>query len=122
MLLIGTVLVVVIVSGILKVWPFITVSTAKHATSTLAVSFTTILACKFAVVMIVTIFERIMTFHKKYNAEKNYNFLISLVTKYRSSFLLFAKVILSLGSLPILYGIWLSQVDYYEYGDFLHSL
>lgn len=73
----------------------------------IALSFTFILGMKFLVVMACTMFSRMMSIHKTYNTE-NYGKLSSLSNRFAPGLLLLAKVIVSLGSALIFYGIWLA--------------
>jgi len=84
--------------------------TAKMLMVIISASFMTILFAKFFVVMLCTIFDGIMRFHKRYNSEKNYSKLSSIVNKYGPKLRVLAKWLASFGCILMFYGIWFATV------------
>ncbi|CCG88421.1 hypothetical protein [Erwinia piriflorinigrans] len=105
--IIGTIIFGFALKNIMLVWPVITVSTAKFLTMAVGASFTAVLAMKFLVVMLCTMFLGFMRFHKKYNSE-NYQAFSSLSNVFSPSLLILVKCVVSCGSVLIFYGIWLA--------------
>lgn len=92
---------------LIKLWNLDSMDSARHFTTALGLSLLSVLGMKFMVVMLCTIFKKIMKFHEKHN-EENYNKLSSVSNAFSSPLLILAKCVVSGGSVLILYGIWLA--------------
>lgn len=99
--------VVVILKFILSVWLFAPVSAVKAVLVSITGSFLCLWGTKFLVVMLCTLFGKIMGFHQAYNKE-NYQSLSLLAGKFGSPLLILAKSVVSFGSVLMFYGVWLS--------------
>ncbi|WP_048697754.1 hypothetical protein [Erwinia piriflorinigrans] len=107
LILVVTFAVVVILKFILSVWPFAPVSTVKAVLVSITGSFLCLWGTKFLVVMLCTLFGKIIGFHLGYN-KGNYQSLSSLAGELGSTLLMLAKYVVSFGSALMLYGVWLS--------------
>lgn len=105
-MLVGTFVLVLFLIGLRKIFPAMTKEAGEQVLIILPLSFATLLFAKFFVVMLCTIFDTIMSFHKNYNTAQNYSTLISLVNKYGPKLRLLAKCLASFGCILIFYGIW----------------
>lgn len=104
--LIGSFVLVFFLVGITKHIPLITKDTGRLIIAIIPTSFMAILFSKFSVVMLCTIFDTVMCFHKNYNTAKNYSVLLSLVNRYGPGLLLLVKCLGSFGCILVFYGIW----------------
>ncbi|MCF8581203.1 hypothetical protein L2X67_15400 [Enterobacter ludwigii] len=109
LILVGTFVLVLVLTGLRKIFPSMTKEDGEQVLLVLPLSFVTLLFAKFFVVMLCTIFETIMRFHQRYNTEQNYTMLSSLMNKYGPKLLLVAKCLASFGCILIFYGIWLAS-------------
>jgi len=94
--------------GLLAMFPGLTHHTARNLMNELGASFLAVWGMKFLIVAISTIFSRIMSFHKKYNAD-NYKKFSPFTNKLAPGLLVLAKCIVSLASILIFYGIWFTH-------------
>ncbi|MFE8100756.1 hypothetical protein RBA71_04545 [Brenneria goodwinii] len=104
---VGTAIFSLVFKGILTVWPVVSLPTAKYATLILSTSFLAVWAMKFLVVMLCTMFSRIMGFHQQHNTVENYAKLSPLSNNFGPLLLILAKCLISAGSILIFYGIWI---------------
>ncbi|MCG8711012.1 hypothetical protein JHU04_004350 [Brenneria sp. 4F2] len=104
---IGTTVFSLVFKGILTVWPVISLPTAKYVTLILSTSFLAVWAMKFLVVMLCSMFSRMMDFHQQHNIAENYAKLSSLSNNFGPLLLILAKCLVSAGSILIFYGIWI---------------
>ncbi len=104
--LIGTFVLAILLALLGKHGHLMSKETAKMLTVLISASFMTIWFSKFFVVMLCTIFDIIMRFHKRYNTEKNYSKLSAIVNKYGPKLRVLAKCLASLGCILMFYGIW----------------
>lgn len=84
-----------------------TIATARHYTAIISLSFLCLWGMKLLVVMLCTIFARIMGFHEVHNAE-NYQKISSISNKFGPVLLIAAKCLVSFGAFLMFYGIWLT--------------
>ncbi|MDX5631000.1 MULTISPECIES: hypothetical protein [unclassified Brenneria] len=96
-----------VLKSILTVWPVISLPTAKYVTLILSTSLLAVWAMKFLVVMLCTMFSRMLDFHQQHNTAENYAKLSSLSNNFGPALLILAKCFVSAGSILIFYGIWL---------------
>ncbi|MDF7647069.1 hypothetical protein F3J38_13725 [Pantoea sp. Acro-805] len=106
--LVGIVLLAFVLKGVVLIIPGFSNDLAGDLMEEIGVSFIFILGMKYMIVMICTLFSGIMDFHKKYNAD-NYTRFSPAVSKLVPGMLIFAKCVVSLGSIVIYYGIWLAN-------------
>ncbi|WP_336851832.1 hypothetical protein [Pseudescherichia vulneris] len=106
--IVGSFVLVLLLTGLRKVFPSITKDTGRQILILFPLSFATILFSKFFVVMLCTIFDIIMRFHKHYNTAENYSKLSLLIRKYGPKMRILAKGLASFGCILIFYGIWLT--------------
>ena len=99
--------IVIALRFILPIWPFVSVHTAKTVLIIAFGSLMSVLGMKFLVVMLCTMFSRIMGFHQQHNTTENYAKLSSLSNNFGPSLLILAKCLISAGSILIFYGIWI---------------
>lgn len=83
------------------------IATARHYTAIISLSFLCLWGVKLLVVMLSTIFARIMGFHEVHNAE-NYQKISSISNKFGPVLLIAAKCLVSFGAFLMFYGIWLT--------------
>ncbi|MFB5173756.1 hypothetical protein AAIO65_14435 [Erwinia amylovora] len=104
---IGTIIFGFVQKGLMAIFPSYSNELARYLMARLGLSFLSVLAMKFLIVMLCTMFSGFMRFHKKYNSE-NYQALSSLSKGFSPSLLILAKCVVSCGSVLIFYGIWLA--------------
>ncbi|PZL93294.1 hypothetical protein CKF43_13600 [Pantoea graminicola] len=104
----GIVVLAFFLKGLVFVVPGFSNNLAGDLMEEIGISFIFILAIKFMIIMICTLFSGIVGFHKKYNAD-NYARFSPVADKLVPGMLIFAKCIVSLGSIVIYYGIWLAN-------------
>ncbi|WP_155407674.1 hypothetical protein [Pluralibacter gergoviae] len=98
---------VFILVGVSKYLHLMSRENARALVIALPISCFTILFSKFLVVMLNAIFYIVMIFHKRFNSSENYVDLLTVYNRYGHAFHLFVKCLALLGSVFILYGIWL---------------
>ncbi|MCL2897395.1 hypothetical protein [Brenneria tiliae] len=106
-ILAACILLVLLSIAILSVYPIISVHTAKTITTILPLSLLSMLGMKFLVVMLCTMFSRILGFHQQHNTAENHAKLSSLSNNFGPALLILAKCLVSAGSILIFYGIWI---------------
>jgi hypothetical protein len=97
-----------VLKGLAAIMPGFTRDAAGDLMEALGASLFFIWGMRFILVGLCNIFGNIMDFHKKYNAD-NYRRFSPAINKLAPGLLVFSKVILSLGSIVIYYGIWLAN-------------
>lgn len=105
---VGIIIIGFVFKALLAIIPGFTNHAARNLMNELGASFLAIWAMKFMIVAISTIFSRIMTFHKKYNAD-NYDKFSPFTNKLAPGLLILAKCLASLGGGMMLYGIWMAH-------------
>nr|WP_314983654.1 hypothetical protein [uncultured Pantoea sp.] len=97
-----------VLKGLSAIIPGFTRNDARHLMQGLGASLVFIWGMRFILVALCNIFGNIMDFHKKYNKD-NYNRFSPVTNKLAPGLFIFSKVVLSLGSIVICYGIWLAH-------------
>ncbi|MDF2042922.1 MULTISPECIES: hypothetical protein [unclassified Pantoea] len=97
-----------VLKGLAAIMPGFTRDAAGDLMEALGASLFFIWGMRFILVGLCNLFGTIMDFHKKYNAG-NYRRFSPAINKLAPGLFVFSKVILSLGSIVIYYGIWLSN-------------
>jgi len=97
-----------VLKGLAAIIPGFTRDAAGDLMEALGASLFFIWGMRFILVGLCNMFGTIMDFHKKYNAE-NYRKFSPAINKLAPGLFIFSKVILSLGSVVIYYGIWLAN-------------
>ena len=97
-----------VLKGLAAIMPGFTRDAAGDLMEALGASLFFIWGMRFILVGLCNIFGNIMDFHKKYNAD-NYRRFSPAINKLAPGLFVFLKVILSLGSILIYYGIWLAN-------------
>ncbi len=97
-----------VLKGLAAIIPGFTRDSAGDLMEELGVSLIFVWGMRFILVALCNMFGTIMDFHKKYNAD-NYRKFSPTTSKLAPGLFIFAKVILSLGSIVIYYGIWLAN-------------
>lgn len=97
-----------VLKGLAAIMPGFTRDAAGDLMEALGSSLFFIWGMRFILVGLCNIFGNIMDFHKKYNAD-NYRRFSPAINKLAPGLFVFSKVILSLGSIVIYYGIWLAN-------------
>lgn len=97
-----------VLKGLAAIIPGFTRDAAGDLMEELGASLLFIWGMRFILVALCNIFGNIMDFHKKYNAD-NYRKFSPTTNKLAPGLFIFSKVILSLGSIVIYYGIWLAN-------------
>ncbi|MGC0811788.1 hypothetical protein WKH24_23205 [Pantoea agglomerans] len=97
-----------VLKGLAAIIPGFTRDAAGDLMEASGASLFFIWGMRFILVGLCNIFGTIMDFHKKYNAD-NYRKFSPAINKLAPGLFVFSKVILSLGSIVIYYGIWLSN-------------
>lgn len=97
-----------VLKGLAAIIPGFTRDAAGDLMEALGASLFFIWGMRFILVGLCNIFITIMGFHKKYNSE-NYRKFSPAINKLAPGLFIFSKVILSLGSIVIYYGIWLAN-------------
>lgn len=97
-----------VLKGLAAIMPGFTRNAAGNLMETLGASLFFIWGVRFILVGLCNMFGNIMDFHKKYNAD-NYRRFSPAINKLAPGLFVFSKVILSLGSIVIYYGIWLAN-------------
>lgn len=97
----------VIAKEALRIWPSMSAVTVKFALLVTFSSIIAVLMAKLLVLLICFIFNKIDRLHRIHNAD-NYKDLSKLTSRFASSFLIGAKILVSLGFILIFYGYWLS--------------
>lgn len=97
-----------VLKGLAAIIPSFTRDAAGDLMEALGASLFFIWGMRFILVGLCNIFGTIMDFHKKYNSE-NYRKFSPAINKLAPGLFIFSKVILSLGSVVIYYGIWLAN-------------
>ncbi len=111
-LLLGLILLGTFIIGYIFKWlslslSLFSIATAKQYTAIVSLSFLCVWILKLAVVLLCTIFARIMGFHEVHNAE-NYQKISSISNKFGPGLLIAAKCLVSFGAFLMFYGIWLT--------------
>jgi len=83
------------------------IAAARHYTAIASLSLLCLWGLKLLVVLLCTIFARIMGFHEVHNAE-NYQKISSISNKFGPVLLIAAKCLVSFGAFLMFYGIWLT--------------
>ncbi|MEN4647061.1 hypothetical protein ABEG74_22755 [Pantoea agglomerans] len=97
-----------VLKGLAAIMPGFTGDAAGDLMEALGASLFFIWGMRFILVGLCNMFGNIMDFHKKYNAD-NYRRFSPAINKLAPGLFVFSKVILSLGSIVIYYGIWLAN-------------
>lgn len=97
-----------VLKGLAAIMPGFTRDAAGDLMEALGASLFFIWGMRFILVGLCNMFGNIMDFHKKYNAD-NYRRFSPAINKLAPRLFVFSKVILSLGSIVIYYGIWLAN-------------
>lgn len=97
-----------VLKGLATIIPGFTRDAAGDLMEELGASLVFIWGVRFILVALCNIFGSIMDFHKKYNAD-NYSKFSPTTNKLAPGLFIFAKTVLSLGSIVIYYGIWLTN-------------
>ncbi|MFY1039458.1 hypothetical protein ACOMYX_12370 [Pantoea agglomerans] len=97
-----------VLKGLAAIMPGFTRDAAGDLMEALGASLFFIWGMRFILVGLCNMFGNIMDFHKKYNAD-NYRRFSPAINKLAPGLFVFSKVILSLGSIVIYYGIWLAN-------------
>lgn len=97
-----------VLKGLAAIMPGFTRDAAGDLMEALGASLFFIWGMRFILVGLCNMFGNIMDFHKKYNAD-NYRMFSPAINKLAPGLFVFSKVILSLGSIVIYYGIWLAN-------------
>ncbi|MGC0948115.1 hypothetical protein WKH11_03960 [Pantoea agglomerans] len=97
-----------VLKGLAAIMPGFTRDAAGDLMEALGASLFFIWGMRFILVGLCNVFGNIMDFHKKYNAD-NYRRFSPAINKLAPGLFVFLKVILSLGSIVIYYGIWLAN-------------
>jgi hypothetical protein len=97
-----------VLKGLAAIMPGFTSDAAGDLMEALGASLFFIWGMRFILVGLCNMFGNIMDFHKKYNAD-NYRRFSPAINKLAPGLFVFSKVILSLGSIVIYYGIWLAN-------------
>lgn len=97
-----------VLKGLAAIMPGFTRDAAGDLMEALGASLFFIWGMRFILVGLCNMFGNIMDFHMKYNAD-NYRRFSPAINKLAPGLFVFSKVILSLGSIVIYYGIWLAN-------------
>lgn len=97
-----------VLKGLAAIIPGFTKDAAGDLMEELGASLLFIWGMRFILVALCNMFGNIMDFHKKYNAD-NYKRFSPATNKLAPGLFIFSKIILSLGSVVIYYGIWLTN-------------
>lgn len=97
-----------VLKGLAAIMPGFTRDAAGDLMEALGASLFFIWGVRFILVGLCNMFGNIMDLHKKYNAD-NYRRFSPAINKLAPGLFVFSKVILSLGSIVIYYGIWLAN-------------
>lgn len=97
-----------VLKGLAAIIPGFTLDAAGDLMEKLGASLFFVWGVRFILVALCNLFGTIMNFHKKYNAD-NYRKFSPTTSKLAPGMFIFSKVILSLGSIVIDYGIWLAN-------------
>lgn len=97
-----------VLKGLAAIMPGFTRDAAGDLMEALGASLFFIWGMRFILVGLCNMFGNIMDFHKKYNAD-NYRRFSPAINKLAPGLFVFSKIILSLGSIVIYYGIWLAN-------------
>ncbi|NEG62583.1 hypothetical protein GQQ23_09575 [Pantoea agglomerans] len=97
-----------VLKGLAAIIPGFTRDAAGDLMEALGASLFFIWGMRFILVGLCNMFGNIMDFHKKFNAD-NYRRFSPANNKLAPGLFIFSKVILSLGSIVIYYGIWLAN-------------
>lgn len=108
LILLGTLIIGFIFKWLSLSFSMFSIATAKHYTAIVSMSFLCLWGLKLAIVLLCTIFARIMGFHEVYNSE-NYQKLFSVSNKFGPILLVAAKCLVSVGAFLMFYGIWLTN-------------
>ena len=111
-LMLGLILIGTFIIGFFFKWlslslSLFSIATARHYTAIVSLSFLCLWGVKLAIVLLCTIFARIMGFHEVHNAE-NYQKISSISNKFGPVLLIAAKCLVSFGAFLMFYGIWLT--------------
>lgn len=109
-LLLGLILLGTFVIGFFFKWlslslSLFSIATARHYTAIVSLSLLCLWGVKLAVVLLCTIFAKIMGFHEVHNAE-NYQKILSVSNKLGPALLIAAKCSVSFSAFLMFYGIW----------------
>ncbi|CCK09305.1 hypothetical protein PU707_004065 [Cronobacter sakazakii] len=91
------------------VWGIISFDAAEHYNGLVFMSFSSLWGVQFIMVGLSTKFTLMMKFHEKYN-QANYPAIKNMTRHFTSGSSLVLRVMLSLGSALIYYGVWIDQV------------
>nr|WP_318269129.1 hypothetical protein [Pantoea agglomerans] len=97
-----------VLKGLAAIVPGFTRNAAGDLMEALGASLFFIWGMRFILVGLCNMFGTFMDFHRKYNAA-NYRKFSPITNKLAPGLFIFSKVILSLGSIVIYYGIWLAN-------------
>lgn len=97
-----------VLKGLAAIIPGFTRDAAGDLMEELGTSLFFVWGMRFILVALCNLFDTIMDFHKKYNAD-NYRRFSPTISKLAPGLFIFSKVILSLGTIVIYYGIWLAN-------------
>lgn len=106
--LVGVVIMAFVLKGLVAIIPGFTNNSAGNLMEEIGMSFIFILGMKFVIIMLCAIFSNVIGFHRNYNTD-NYKKFSPLTNKLAPGLLIFAKCIVSLGSVVIYYGIWFTH-------------
>ncbi|THD35003.1 hypothetical protein ERD80_15260 [Pantoea sp. R102] len=104
----GIVVLAFVLKGLVLIVPGFSNGLAGDLMEEIGVSFIFVLGMKFMIIMICALFSGIVAFQEKYNAD-NYARVSPATSKLVPGMLIFAKCVVSLGSIVIYYGIWLAN-------------
>ncbi|WP_336210509.1 hypothetical protein [Enterobacter sp. P82] len=106
LVLVGTVVIGFTLKWLAQSMSLFSVATAKQYSIIFSMSFLCIWGLKVTVVLLCTIFSRIMGGHKSYNAE-NYEKISSVTRIVAPGLLIVAKCVVTLASVLMFSGLWL---------------
>lgn len=104
--IIGTVIFGFILKAMVSAGLNISVNEGKTLTAQVGLSLVFIVGLKFLVVALCAIFSGVMGFHQQHNTKENYQILSSISNRTAPFLLVFIKIVITLASLLIYYGIW----------------
>lgn len=104
----GVFLLALLTKVFLTIIPIANYASVKDFLLKFSISFLAILSAKLLVLLLCFIFSRIMNLHKIYN-KGHYESLSRQANKFSKGLLILAKILVSLGSVIVFYGIWLAH-------------
>jgi hypothetical protein len=84
----------------------LSIQEGKTLTAQVCLSLVCIFGLKFLVVALCAMFSEVMGFHQQHNTKENYEVLSSISNRTAPFLLVSFKVVMTLASLLIYYGIW----------------